>query len=260
MDDLTAVILTYNEQENIERTLDAITWIQRVIVVDSFSSDDTLKIAKSYPNVTVVQRQFDDHTTQWNFGLDQAGTEWVLSLDADYEVSSQLREEIARLAPENDVAGYAASFEYRIFGRSLRASAYPPRVVLFRKQRGRYVADGHTQLLRVDGEVRELISPVFHDDRKPFSRWLRSQDKYSKLEAEHLLEISKAESGKRKAELSVQDKLRLKIFFAPPAMFFYLLFGRGLILDGWRGWYYVAQRLIAESLLSIRLLELKRSK
>lgn len=52
----------------------------------------------------------------------------------------------------------------------------------------------------------------------------------------------------------MQDRLRLKIFVAPPVMFLYLLFGRGLILDGWRGWYYVMQRTLAEMLLSLRLL------
>jgi len=69
------------------------------------------------------------------------------------------------------------------------------------------------------------------------------------------------QSGKRKGEsrgvapsLSVQDRLRLKIFFAAPAMFLYLFFWRGLILDGWPGWFYVAQRTLAELLLSIRLL------
>ncbi len=61
-------------------------------------------------------------------------------------------------------------------------------------------------------------------------------------------------NSSREKKLSFQDRLRLKIFFAAPAMFLYLLFGRGLILDGWPGWYYVMQRTIAEMLLSLRLL------
>jgi hypothetical protein len=55
-------------------------------------------------------------------------------------------------------------------------------------------------------------------------------------------------------QLNFQDRLRRKIIFAAPAMFLYLLFVRGLILAGWRGWYYVCQRTIAETLLSLRLL------
>ena len=67
------------------------------------------------------------------------------------------------------------------------------------------------------------------------------------IEAAHLLRTSDA-------ELSRQDRLRKGIYFAAPVMFIYLLFGRGLLLDGWPGWYYVAQRTLAEMLLSLRLL------
>ena len=74
-------------------------------------------------------------------------------------------------------------------------------------------------------------------------------------EARHLLRSQKSEVGSQKEKLSIQDQLRLKIFFAAPAMFLYLLFGRGLILDGWPGWYYVLQRTIAEMLLALRLIE-----
>jgi len=265
MRDLTALVLTYNEEENIGRTLSSISWIEKVVVLDSYSTDETAKIARTYPNVVVAQRKFDDHTSQWNFGLEQVATPWVLSLDADYQLSDRLAAEIQQLNWSEEIAGYAARFEYRIFGKSLRASVYPPRVVLFRRDHGRYMADGHTQLLKIDGSVGELHSPIYHDDRKPLSRWIQSQDSYAKLEARYLLNVDRGLSvnghqlsgGTR--QLKPQDRLRLAIYFAPVVMFFYLLFGRGLILDGWRGWYYVAQRVIAELLLSLRLLSEKHN-
>jgi glycosyltransferase involved in cell wall biosynthesis len=80
---LTALVLTYNEQENIRRNLDALVWVPKVIIVDSFSNDRTLEIARSFPNVQVVQREFDTHANQWNSGLDRIDTEWALTLDAD---------------------------------------------------------------------------------------------------------------------------------------------------------------------------------
>jgi glycosyltransferase involved in cell wall biosynthesis len=246
-DTITPLILTFNEAPNIQRTLENLTWAKQIVVVDSYSTDETVKLASNFPNVTVVQRAFDTHSDQWNFGLDQVKTEWVLSLDADYEVPTTLRDEIVDLAPDDEMAGYFACFEYRIFGHPLRASVYPPRVILFRRARARYVADGHTQLLTVNGPVGRLRSLVYHDDRKPLSHWLQSQDRYAKIESQHLLSTPVE-------QLSFQDRLRRKIFFAAPAMFLYLLFGRGLILDGWPGWLYVAQRTIAELLLSIRLL------
>jgi glycosyltransferase involved in cell wall biosynthesis len=245
---LTALILTRNEEENIGRTLSAIRWIDKVVIVDSFSSDQTVQVAQeSHPNVRVLQREFDTHATQWNFGLEQIDTEWVLTLDADYDVSADLSNEIKQLNAPEEVVGYEAGFEYRIFGRSLRTSVYPPRTVLFRAKQCSYYDDGHTQRLRANGTVGSLRGKIYHDDRKPFSHWLQSQNKYAKIEAKHLL-------AQPLEKLSAPDRLRRKIFFAAPVMFFYLLFGRGLILDGWPGWIYVWQRTVAEMLLSMRLL------
>jgi glycosyltransferase involved in cell wall biosynthesis len=259
MDDITALILTYNEKENIGRTLESLTWVPRVIIIDSHSTDETLRLARNYPNVSVLQRAFDSHPNQWNFGLEKVETPWVLTLDADYRLSDRLVAEIQNLNPGENIAGYEAQFEYQIGGRSLRASVYPPRVVLFRLNQGKYVDDGHTQLLSIDASkgprpsnakarIERFSGKIYHDDRKPLTRWLQEQDRYARLEARHLLSIPVG-------QLSFQDRLRRTTFFAAPAMFSYLLFARGLMFDGWRGWYYVAQRTIAEFLLSIRLLE-----
>jgi len=245
---ITPLILTFNESENIRRTMAALRWAKQIMVVDSFSTDETVSIAKaSHPNVMVLQRQFDTHATQWNFGVDQITTAWVLSLDADYELSPELIDELHQLQPTNDVAGYEAEFEYRIFGRPLRSSVYPAHTILFRRDCARYRDDGHTQKLEIEGKVIRLIAKIYHDDRKPLSRWLSSQDRYTIIEARHLLSTPLD-------QLSAQDRLRRKIFFAPAIMFLYLLFARGLLLDGWRGWFYVCQRTIAEILLSLRLL------
>jgi len=258
----TALILTHNEQENIGRTMAALSWVDEVVIVDGGSTDRTVQIARSsHPNVRIVQRSFDTHANQWNFGLAQIKTAWVLTLDADYEVSAALAEEIQKLAPDENVAGYEAPFQYRIHGRPLRSSVYPPRIVLFRVDRATYFDEGHTQRLRINGPVKSLTGLIYHDDRKSMTHWLQSQRRYAGLEARHLKEMRNAELEGRSASLSFQDRLRLKIFFAAPAIFFYLLFGRGLILDGWPGWLYVGQRTIAEMLLSVQLLTSKaRSK
>ena len=92
---LTALVLTYNEQDNIRRNLEALVWVPKVIIVDSFSNDGTLEIVRSFPNVQVVQRVFDTHANQWNAGLDRIDTEWTLTLDADYVLTAELQEEIS---------------------------------------------------------------------------------------------------------------------------------------------------------------------
>ena len=102
-------------------------------------------------------------------------------------------------------------------------------------------------MLRFEGKAGKLRTPIRHDDRKPLAKWLSAQDRYTAMEARHLLATPLN-------QLSLQDRLRRRIVFAAPTMFFYLLFARGLILDGWAGWYYVFQRTLAEMLLSLRLL------
>ncbi len=196
---ITALILTYNEKENIARTLAALSTVKQILLIDSSSTDGTVEIAqRARPDVRVVQRAFDTHTQQWNFGREQVKTEWVLTLDADYELSPELQAEIARLEPPADVVGYSVEFVYRIFGHPLRASSYPPRVVLFRVASARYVDDGHTQLLEPSGKVQTLAGKIYHDDRKPLSHWMQAQDRYAILEARHLLERQKAETLTRR--------------------------------------------------------------
>lgn len=248
MDNLTVLVLTFNERENIVRTLAALPATQNVLLIDSGSTDGTIELARSArPSVKVLEREFDSFADQCNFGLSEITTEWVLSLDADYILTPELRAEIAAVDPAADVAGYSAEFRYCIFGRPLRSTVYPARTVLYRRQRAQYRDEGHGHRVVVDGKVEELSGTIDHDDRKPLSYWIQAQDRYATIEARHLLATPLD-------QLSFQDRLRRQIFFAAPAIFLYLLFGRGLILDGWPGWFYVAQRTIAEFLLSVRLL------
>src|SRR4051812_18013587 len=79
--DITPMILTFNEEENIARTICKLTWAREVLVVDSFSTDSTLAIARQFPNVQVRQRAFDSFAEQCNWGLAQIDSNWVLSLD-----------------------------------------------------------------------------------------------------------------------------------------------------------------------------------
>ena len=247
-DDITVLLLTFNETPNIERTLRQLAWTKYLLVIDSFSTDETLDLIKKVaPSAVVMQRAFDTFAQQCNFGLRHATTEWILSLDADYVLTEELISEIAALDPAADVAGYSAEFRYCIFGHPLRNTLYPPRTVLYRRSVANYRDEGHGHRVTVTGTVNALSGKIDHDDRKPLSYWLQCQDRYAQIEAQHLLSQSLT-------ELNFQDRLRRKTFFAAPLIFLYLLFGRGLILDGWPGWFYVSQRTIAELLLSLRLL------
>jgi glycosyltransferase involved in cell wall biosynthesis len=245
---ITPLILTRNEEPNLARCLGRLGWAKEIVVVDSLSMDATKLVAARHPQVRFLEREFDSHTAQWNFGLDQIRTDWVLSLDADYVLGDGFEAELAALAPAAGLAAYAVAFRYCIYGRPLRGTLYPPRLALFRRARCRYAQDGHTQLLRADGPTGTLRTHILHDDRKPLSHWLQSQDRYAKLEAEKLAVIPPA-------GLSFNDRVRKTIVLGPPAALLYTLFARGVVLDGWAGWYYAFQRALAETLLSLRLIE-----
>jgi glycosyltransferase involved in cell wall biosynthesis len=252
LDNVTPLILTLDEEANIARVLDKLRWAKKVVVLDSGSIDGTAAVCAQHPNVRLVVRPFDQHAAQWNFGLKSTGIEsdWVLALDADYVLTDAFIETLQRLQPPPDTAGYRARFRYCLFGEPLSGSLYPPVVVLFRRESARYVQDGHTQRLVLDGQAADLDGEILHDDRKPLSRWLAAQARYARLEAEWL-------SGKGWAELSWQDRTRKLVVLAPLfAPVYSLTFGKG-IRDGRRGLYYAIQRGMAEAILSLELLQMR---
>jgi len=247
--DVTPVVLTFNESANIARTLERLRWAKRIVIVDSLSSDGTDEIASAWPQVSLVHREFTSHEEQWNFALEQAQTEWVLTLDADYVLSSELIGELEGLMNSGPTAdGYFARFRYCIEGRPLRGSLYPPRLVLFRRRLGVYVNDGHTQTLALRGAVGWLSSCIYHDDRKPLDAWLAAQNRYSRLEAVKL-------HNSTQIDFSLPDRIRRWRWIAPILTLPYCLFAKGLILDGVPGLLYSLQRTYAELLLSLRLLD-----
>ncbi len=246
LDQITPVILTYNEEANIERTLAQLSWAKRIVVVDSFSTDATLDILEQYPQVDVFKRIFDTHAVQWNYGLQQVTTDWILSLDADYCLSNSLIDEIQDLTPTTHA--YNIRFKYCVNGKPLRGAILPPRTALFHRNYSIYIDDGHTQLLQVEGRVDTLSNYIFHDDRKSLKRWLWAQDRYAILEVEKLMQSDPQTLG-------WADRLRNYKVIAPFLVLFYCLFVRGVILDGPPGWYYAWERMLAEILLSLHLIE-----
>jgi glycosyltransferase involved in cell wall biosynthesis len=250
LDQITVLILTFNEEANIGRTLDALSCFSDVVVLDSGSTDATLEIIARYPNVRYATRPFDTHAVQWTYGLTECGIArpWVLALDADYVISAELADEIAALSPGAAISGYLAGFRYCILGRPLRAALYPPVIALYRRERTEYIQQGHTQRTVVDGEVGRLHGRIDHDDRKPLSRWLASQQKYAKLEADRLLCGSHAGSGR-------SARIRRMGWPAPMAVFLYTLLWKRCIFDGWPGWVYVLQRTLAEIMIALEILD-----
>lgn len=248
---VTPVVLTFNEEANLARTLAPLGWARDLVIVDSGSSDATLEIARRHPRARVFTRPFDDHASQWRFAIAETGiaTPWVLRLDADYLLDEALLAEIDRLPPPPpDLAAYRIGFTYCIGGRPLRGTLYPPGSVLFDRARATPWQDGHTERWRIDGRVAALRGRIRHDDRKPVAAWLAAQARYQARERDKLLAAAPG-------ALDRADRLRLRHWIAPWAVFLWCLFGKGLILDGRAGLAYAYQRLLAETALALYLLD-----
>ncbi len=250
LDQVTPLILTYNEEANITRSLDGLAWARRIVVVDSGSTDHTLDILVAHPQVEVVQRPFDTFARQCNFGLGLIHTPWCLSLDADHVVTPAFQAELANLVATaaQDLAAVVTPFRYLIHGRPVRCGIYPPRFNLVRPSRGHYENDGHSHRFLPSGPTAAMRQPLLHDDRKPLSRWLASQQTYLTQETHKLLHTPPSQLG-------LTDKLRLRHAITPLAALPYCLLWRRGLLDGWRGWFYAFQRTYAEILLSLMLWE-----
>ena len=177
INNITPLILTFNEAPNIERTLRRLTWAKRIVVIDSYSSDDTIAILREFPQVDVYQREFDTFASQCNYGLRHIKTDWALSLDADYVLTDDFIEELKSLRPQESTNSYSAKFSTassasRCAEQCIRRAGFS--IVVTRPFM--WMRPRPTSLLK--GRRAWLSSYILHDDRKSLGRWLRSQDRY----------------------------------------------------------------------------------
>ena len=250
---LSAYVLTFNEEDNIRKCLEHLSWAKKVVVVDSGSTDQTSEIVNEFSNAKLVTRSFDNHRNQHEFALSLLNSPWVLRLDADWLVSKALLDEIEALNLEPNIGGYRIPFHFSIHGELVPINVYPPVTALFRRQGARYVQDGHTERLMPKGEVAACLAPLIHEDKKSIDRFLQSQIKYSKLEFEKF-------SAPSKTPQHWKTRIRATPGLAPLLVAIYLLVFRGGLFRGQVSWHYILQKIIAECAVSLRLLDEKIKK
>lgn len=243
---ITPVLLTYNEEANLSRTLSALRWAKRVVVVDSGSTDQTEPIARSFPNVDWFVHPFANHSNQWSFGIFETNvdTSYVLALDADMIVPQALLDEATRYVLPNNYPGALLPFTLLINGTPLLGSLYPPQVRLFRKDSVTVTQSGHTQVFTVPTPLYEARSRILHDDRKGFDHWLQAQIKYSLLESERIT------SG---TSFALKDRLRLTGIM-PVLTLVVSYLKAGAFFRGFPSASYALERCLFEMILLGRLL------
>lgn len=249
---VSCLIISYNEENNIGRVLDSVKWCSDVLIIDSGSQDRTVEIIRRYTNTRLLERRFDTFANQCNYGLANINSEWVLSLDADYIVTNSLKNEILALVQhrlERSAQlnhGFLIPLTYCINGKAIRSGLLPPRISLYRRKYAKYIDVGHAHKVVIEGKVGRTTCSLLHDDRKSLWIWLCNQKRYQSIEAEML-------RNTQSSLLPIQDRLRKHTWLAPFFVFFICILSRRGILDGKEGFVYAFQRLIAESLLYVEL-------
>ncbi|MBI2835269.1 MAG: glycosyltransferase [Acidobacteria bacterium] len=243
---VTPVVLTANEEANVGRTLEALQWARRVVVVDSGSTDATERIARGFANVSWFSRSFDRHERQWRFGVHETGidSDYVLALDADHQVPPAFLAELNDQFLPGGFDGGVAGFDYAMEGRNLGGSLYPPRVVIAKRAALGITQPGHTQQFSIGGSTYRFRARLVHDDRKPLERFVQSQIRYSKLEADRILQ------GRSRGWV---DRLRRAGLMPPIAAALAYLRARGPF-GGAGAVRYACERATFECLLAMRLI------
>ncbi|MFD2246227.1 glycosyltransferase family 2 protein [Pontibacter ruber] len=186
MHGITAIIICKNESENIAAALETVLWADEVLVVDSYSTDDTLDIAARYP-IKILQRVFDNYSRQRNWATEQAANNWVLMLDADERVTEELAHEIRKLLQATPAHQAYKIFRRNYFmGQQVRFSGWQNDGVvrLFDRTHCRYSDKNVHEELVVTGATGTLQHKILHYTYKNLPHYLDKWNKYSWLSAQ----------------------------------------------------------------------------
>jgi glycosyltransferase involved in cell wall biosynthesis len=187
--EISAVIITFNEEKRLEPALKSLAGlVSEIVVVDSFSTDSTVKLAKKYTN-KVFQRKWIDYTDQKNYANTRTSFPWILSLDADERISPELREEILEIKNEEpECDGFSIPRQVYYLGRWIRHSGwYPDRKLrLFRKDRARWEGEYVHERLVIEGKIQKLSGSIHHFTYRNISEHLDRINKFSELGAQKL--------------------------------------------------------------------------
>ncbi|MEL7249312.1 MAG: glycosyltransferase family 2 protein [Bacteroidota bacterium] len=187
---LSVIITTFNEAENIARCLDSVTTIATdILIVDSFSTDQTVEIARSYANVRIEQRAYEGPADQKNWAIPQAEHEWILLLDADEVATPALQEEVMQLlsgeGPSADA--YWIGRDNFFMGQQIRYSGWQgDRVIrFFHRDRARYDAVQVHEEIVTDGlKVATLKARLEHYTFRDLEHYLDKTRRYARWSAQ----------------------------------------------------------------------------
>lgn len=223
---ISAAIIAYNEEDRLPDTLASLEGVaDEVVVIDSYSSDRTVEIARN-AGARVIQNRFEDYGQQKNFAMAQAGHDWILNLDADERLSPELKRALTALREKGepvDVTAFTIKRKTYYLGRWIRHSGwYPDRKVrLFRKEAASWQGRVHERL-NVGGAVAPLPGDILHFTYRDIGDHVRRLERYATFQAEEIVKDGKS-------------CLYLRLLILPSVTFFRHYLWRLGLLDGFPG-------------------------
>lgn len=195
MSKLSAVVTVYNEEKNIEKCLKSLKFADEIVVVDNQSDDKTVQIAKKYTDKIFFQKNNPQEIDiQKNFGFDKASSDWILSIDADEEVSKELWVEIKKILSAKPssislINGFWIPRKNFIFRKWIEFTGWYPdyQLRLFRKGKGKYTKKHVHENLSLEGETAKLKEHIIHHNYNSIQQFLDKTLNYAQNEADDLL-------------------------------------------------------------------------
>ena len=185
---LTVIIPAFNEESYIEDALKSVAFADEIIVIDSFSTDKTVDIAKQYTN-NILQREFDNFSNQKNHALSFAKGDWVLYVDADERVTHALAAEIKEIIQNPKHQGYKIDFPHFYMNRFLYHHSDSV-LRLVRREEAQFSGSVHEKL-SCNGSVGKLNNHMLHYTYKGLEAYIRKKEKYAWFQAEQLYKKGK---------------------------------------------------------------------
>lgn len=243
---ITVIILTKNEEKNIEKCIRSAKQIaSRILVIDSGSDDKTVELARELGAETFYHA-WPGHAAQFNWALDNCNidTEWVFRLDADERISKELAEEILQIIgseKSKGVAGYEMRWRIYFMGKWIKhgGTHKPYFLRLFRYGKGRVENKLMDEHIIVEGKVEKLEGDLIHYDYKGLDAWLNKHIWYSNLEIQMQDTQIETKGGNQIQKAKRGFYYRLPMFLRAKIYFWYRYYGQLGFLDGKEGKIFI---------------------
>lgn len=276
---ISAIILTFNEENNIKDCLESICgFADEVFVVDSGSTDETLAILKTFP-VNIIHHSFSNYSAQRNWAFQELPIhhEWILNMDADHRLTPEFRNEVSKLFTKgipSATNGILSSRKTMFMGRWIKYGGHYPtyHATLFKKGKGICEDKLYDQHFKVEGETLKIKGDVIDLITESLSTFTLRHDKWSSLEAHEQFFKKEENTGTIQGSFSgknpIAKRRKLKniyehfpLFIRPFIYFFIRYFLRLGFLDGKRGLiFHFLQCFWFRFLIDAKIYELKKNK